>query len=182
MPPERACRNVCRRNVCRRNVCRRNMLAETYAAETCLPEHTRRNMQTHSRPSTMFFLYNTNLSHGGAFGGCGLRKSGMRRAEYGFVLCGKYLSTLRKVLEYLPQGTLARSAFRRGASGKAAARRARKNPGKCPLCDMFWSGYPCFSHSKSCLIAKKSECGSIFNLTLFAFLPQPFYICPHDWR
>ena len=120
MPPERACRNVCRRN----------MLAETYAAGTCLPEHTRRNMQTHSRPSTMFFLYNTNLSHGGAFEDCGLRKSGMRRAEYGFVLCGKYLSTLRKVLEYLPQSTLARSAFRRGASGTGGTPQGRGTEGK----------------------------------------------------
>ena len=106
------------------------MLAETYAAETCLPEHTRRNMQTHSRPSTMFFLYNTNLSHGGAFEDCGLRKSGMRRAEYGFVLCGKYSSTLRKVLEYLPQGTLARSAFRRGASGTGGTPQGRGTEGK----------------------------------------------------
>ena len=78
----------------------------------------------------MFFLYNTNLSHGGAFEDCGLRKSGMRRAEYGFVLCGKYLSTLRKVLEYLPQGTLARSAFRRGASGTGGTPQGRGTEGK----------------------------------------------------
>ena len=76
------------------------------------------------------FLYNTNLSHGGALGDCVLRKSGMRRAEYGFVLCGKYLSTLRKVLEYLPQGTPARSAFRRGASGMVGAPQGRGMEGK----------------------------------------------------
>ena len=76
------------------------------------------------------FLYNTNFPHGGAFGGCGLRKSGMRRAEYGIVLCGKYSSTLRKVLEYLPQGTPTRSALRRGTSGTVGAPQGRGMEGK----------------------------------------------------
>ena len=99
---------------------RRNVPAGTYP-----PEHTNLFPSMHA-----VFLYNTNFPHGGAFGGCGLRKSGMRRAEYGFVLCGKYLSTLRKVLEYLPQSTLARSAFRRGASGTGGAPQGRGTEGK----------------------------------------------------
>ena len=40
-------------------------------------------------------------THGAADG-----KAGVRRAPRGIVLCGKYSSTLRRVLERLPQGTL----------------------------------------------------------------------------
>ena len=45
-----------------------------------------------------------------------------RRAESRIVPCGEYSSTLRQVLEYSPQGTLAPSACRRGASGNGGRR------------------------------------------------------------
>ena len=66
-----------------------------------------------------------------------------RRAVFRIVLCGEYLSTLRQVLEYFPQSTLARSAravtvFRSGTTGKAngffEGTGLRKGGGMLPLC------------------------------------------------
>ena len=53
-------------------------------------------------------------THGAADG-----KAGVRRARRGIVLCGKHSSTLRKVLECLPQSTL-RLAARLSLSGQDA--------------------------------------------------------------
>ena len=54
----------------------------------------------------------------------GARKKGEKEnggclADCRIVLCGEYSSTCRRVLEYLPQSTLADSARRVAASGKA---------------------------------------------------------------
>ena len=70
------------------------------------------------------FLCVTCMQRGGKRGG-DVWQRGNRLAECGIVLCGEYLSTCRRVLECFPQGALAGSARRCGASGTGVGGRPR---------------------------------------------------------
>ena len=58
------------------------------------------------------------------------RKAAGRLAEARIVLCGKYSSTCRRILEYSPQSTPAESARRRALPGKPRASRPPPAQGK----------------------------------------------------